>query len=169
MYKFPDLETTRLTIRKLNMLDKKNMLSLYKEKDAYLYFTHQPRYFLFINLDNIFKDYVIEIKETKEFAGIVSINWINNRNKSTELGYILSEKFRGKGYINEALKEIIKYLFKEISLNRIELCIWINNKPSIKTAKRLNFHLEGHLREFGLINGEFKDFLLFSLLKKEYK
>ena len=52
---------------------------------------------------------------------------------------------------------------------RIEVKIDPDNKKSLGVVKRLNYTQEGVLRQDHFINGVYRDTLLFSKLKSEYK
>ncbi len=89
--------------------------------------------------------------------------------KRAELGYLLHEKFRGKGFMIEALKCIIDFGFSKMELNRIEAFISPDNFSSTKLITTLNFVLEGKLCEHYNYNDKLNDSLVFGLLKSEYR
>jgi len=61
---------------------------------------------------------------------------------------------------------VIDDLFRELRLNRIEIQCAARNARSAAIPRRLGFTLEGIRREAELVNGEFRDLLHFSLLRK---
>ena len=88
--------------------------------------------------------------------------------KRAEIGYVLTdEEERDKGYMKEALAEIIRYGFNKMNLHRIEALIEPSNIPSLKLAVRFGFVKEGHLREHYFKDGKMEDSVLYALLKTE--
>lgn len=59
-----------------------------------------------------------------------------------ELGYLLAEEFRGKGYAKEAINAVLEYAFMDLYLTRIVAVIDKRNTPSLRLAVRC-----GMLRE----------------------
>jgi RimJ/RimL family protein N-acetyltransferase len=67
---------------------------------------------------------------------------------AVEIGYhIFDYKNRGKGYASQALNLLHIYIFESKQINRIELRIATQNKPSQKVAIKLGFNLEGTKKE----------------------
>ena len=74
----------------------------------------------------------------------------------------------GKGYMKEAMAEVLRYGFDEMKLQRVEAFIEPFNEPSLKLAKHFGFKQEGHLRKHYMKNNVLEDSLVFALLKDEY-
>jgi len=66
------------------------------------------------------------------------------------------------------LDAVVQYGFEKMGLNRIEGMSLPENIPSIKLLKKLGFQEEGTLREYAFFRGQFRDFKMFSLLKKDF-
>ena len=99
-----------------------------------------------------------------QFAGIVGLKDTDLENKKTEIGYWLSSSFQHKGIITLSCKALIKYIFEELKLNRIQLKAATCNIKSQRVAQRLGFIQEGIEREGELHNRGFVDLVVFSLL-----
>lgn len=114
-------------------------------------------------------DYGIFIN--KEYAGNISAFKINKVKKSAEIGYWISSKFSGKGYVTEAVSILEKELFENLKLNRVVIQCDEENLASAKVAQKCHYTLEGKLREKDY-SPHFKNFrthLIFSKLKSEYQ
>jgi ribosomal-protein-serine acetyltransferase len=114
-------------------------------------------------------EYGIYIKN--QYIGNIGIFGISEKNKSAEIGYWLSSEFTRNGYMTEAVKIVEKEFFVNIKLNRIYIKCDERNLASIGVAKKCAYKLEGKYREDNY-SEYFKDFrntLVFSKLKKEYK
>ncbi|HUX36661.1 MAG TPA: GNAT family protein [Rectinemataceae bacterium] len=100
--------------------------------------------------------------------GFVLIKDIREDVKAAEIGYMIDEKFQGRGIVKAACLRMIKFLFEERMAQKIVLCCDERNERSIALAKRLGFVLEGNLRRDSLINDEICNTLHFGLLRDEY-
>ncbi|HLA54883.1 MAG TPA: GNAT family protein [Flavobacterium sp.] len=96
-------------------------------------------------------------------------NWYNDHLRA-ELGYMIhKDENKRKGYMDEALKAILRYGFGNMNLNRIEAFIGPTNIASQSLIRKFGFTQEGHLRQHFIRNGEIQDSFIFSLLKQEYE
>jgi len=83
------------------------------------------------------------------------------------LGYWVGEKFARQGYMTEALKALLPFVFRTLGLHRIEAACLTDNQASRSLLARAGFREEGLARKYLLINGIWADHLLFALLKEE--
>ena len=63
---------------------------------------------------------------------------------------------------------LLKYAFKKINLNSVQLGVNANNKRAIRAYEKVGFVQEGNRREFLYCNGEYCDMMVFSVLRSEY-
>jgi RimJ/RimL family protein N-acetyltransferase len=83
-----------------------------------------------------------------------------------EIGYFVEEKSQGKGYITEAVKKTMEFLFNELRANKLEIHTKATNLKSAGVAERCGFTKEAQLRERGRTNeGEVVDLQIFGLLR----
>lgn len=114
-------------------------------------------------------DYSFVIKNKDNVVGRIGLHYINQQNRFGAIGYWISEGFSGKGIITKACQRLIRFCFEEAGLNRIEIKCATSNQRSAAVAERLGFRKEGIMREAELVNGEFLDLNLYSLLKAEWQ
>lgn len=108
-------------------------------------------------------------KDTNENIGWCGYHTYYTQHARAELGYVLTaESERAKGYMKEALPQIIKYGFENMNLHRIEAFVGPTNTPSLRLIEQLGFRKEGHLKEHYFKNGIAEDSVLFGLLRSEY-
>jgi RimJ/RimL family protein N-acetyltransferase len=88
--------------------------------------------------------------------------------RRAEIGYCLASAAWGRGYMCEALQELVRYGFLELDLHRIEADIDPRNAASERLLRRLGFVEEGLLRERWIVNGEISDSCFFGLLRTEW-
>lgn len=106
----------------------------------------------------------------KEYIGNIGIFDIDKNKKSAEIGYWLSAKFTGNGYMTEAVKIIEKEFFAN-GLNRIQIRCDEKNIASVGVVKKCGYIFEGKLREDSY-SKHFKGFrntLVFSKLKSDFQ
>ena len=86
-----------------------------------------------------------------------------------ELGYFILPEERQKGYANEAIQIIVDYLFLTKNIIRIQAQVDPENVASWKTLEKLGFQKEGMLRKAFYCRGKWKDDLIYSILREEWK
>lgn len=85
------------------------------------------------------------------------------------LGYGLSAKNQGQGYMTEAGQRLVDYAFAELNLHRIAASYMPHNYRSANVLKRLGFQLEGVSRDFLFINGQWQDHVMTSLTNPSWQ
>ena len=112
----------------------------------------------------------ITLKETGEIIGRVSFfNFAFGGMMSCACGYHLDKDHTGKGYMTEALKGAMAFVFDEYKLHRIEAFIVPDNQPSLNLVKRCGFHYEGRRISYMHINGRYRDHDAFYILEDDVK
>jgi ribosomal-protein-alanine N-acetyltransferase len=107
-------------------------------------------------------------QNTQKVMGSCSLfNW-HAVHERAEIGYLLHERFRGNGYMIEALHAVVDYGFNSMKLNRIEAFMKPDNQGSKRIVEKLGFKQEGLLREHYKFENRIYDSLVFSLLKSEH-
>jgi ribosomal-protein-alanine N-acetyltransferase len=81
------------------------------------------------------------------------------------LGYGLDRTLEGQGYMSEALRAAVGYVFDELGLHRIMANYRPTNERSGRLLRRLGFVVEGYARDYLLIDGEWRDHVLTSLCR----
>ncbi len=84
--------------------------------------------------------------------------------QACSMGYWVGERFHSKGYMTDAVRAILPYMFETVHMHRIEAACLANNDPSQRLLKRVGFHQEGYARKYLKISGEWQDHLLFAML-----
>ena len=91
-------------------------------------------------------------------------NYVRGVFQSCMLGYSLSEKAQGHGYMNEALQTGIRHVFESVKLHRIGANYLPHNQRSASLLKRLGFSVDGYARDYLYIAGQWQDHILTSLV-----
>ena len=83
------------------------------------------------------------------------------------LGYWVGERYARQGYMFDAVRALIPFIFRTLGLHRIEAACLPENGPSRNLLARAGFREEGKALRYLQINGEWRDHLLFALLEDE--
>lgn len=109
--------------------------------------------------------FVICLKESKQLIGSVSLNFVNRGSlQSCMIGYSLDQAFNGKGYMTEAVKQVVKYAFEELHFHRITGEASPGNPGSIRVLEKAGFHKEGIARSNVKINGVWEDHQVLAII-----
>jgi ribosomal-protein-alanine N-acetyltransferase len=71
--------------------------------------------------------------------------------------------------MTEALQVAIAYVFDELKMHRIMASYLPHNQRSGRLLKRLGFVVEGYARDYLMINGQWQDHILTSLVNHNWK
>lgn len=94
----------------------------------------------------------------------------NKAHHRAELYYHLkNDSDKRKGFMTEAVKEVLNYAYNELKLHRVQALVARENIASIKLLERFKFKKEGVLREDYLVDGKMEDSVCYSLLKHEWE
>jgi ribosomal-protein-alanine N-acetyltransferase len=176
---FPNLETHRLKLRRLKITDVNEILALRSNPEIMKYIprpliTTKEEALEFIstmdaNINaNSLINWAITTKENDLLIGMIGFYRTKPEDFRSEVGYILSGDFQGKGIITESLKRVIQFGFEVLKLNSIEAVIDPENFGSEKVLLKNNFVKEGHFKEHVFFEGKFLDSLFYSLLNKNH-
>lgn len=172
------LETNRLILRKFKITDSTDMFKNWGSDSSVNKFLSWPTHNDIEDSEKIINlwisqydneetyNWVIELKNTHESIGNISIVKLDTLNSSCEIGYCISSKYWNKGITTEAFKVVIKYLFEKVCINRICAKHDTNNTASGKVMQKCGMTYEGTLREVEVRNSKFYSLALYSILKR---
>jgi ribosomal-protein-alanine N-acetyltransferase len=115
------------------------------------------------------KNYIVEKKDGTKIGGIVHFNVLAPYAKTLEMGYALVPSERGKGYCTEAAQLMVDYLFLSKDITCVQATIVVGNVASQRVLEKAGFQKEGIMRKRVFINGKWRDLVLFSILREEWK
>ena len=101
-------------------------------------------------------------------AGRIGLHYIHPQNRVASIGYWLTKDFEGEGIITRSCRAIINHAFKEMNLHRLEIKAAVDNSRSQAIPRKLGFTKEGILRQAELVNEQFLDIVLYSLLRHDW-
>lgn len=108
------------------------------------------------------------IRSGEAIVGVIGMHKIDWHNKSTSLGYWLSQDAQRQGIMTKACTAYVSHAFDELRLHRVEIRCATENAKSRAIPKRLGFTNEGVLRQVECINGQYLDHVVYGLLAPEW-
>ena len=139
--------------------------------DDYFTVSMQKKYLAFdcdSFLDGTLVPLWITVKGSDKLIGRVSFfNFAYGGMMSCACGYHLDKDKTGKGYMTEALRASLAFVFDEYKMHRIEAFILPENERSLALVNRLGFHYEGRRISYMHINGEYRDHEAFYILEND--
>jgi len=101
-------------------------------------------------------------------AGLIGYRNTDRANHKTELGYWIAKDLQGKGIVTKACKALINFAFEIFNMNRIQICVSIDNHKSKAIPLRLGFKFEGIQRAGEYLNDHFTNLEIYSMLRSEW-
>ncbi len=86
-------------------------------------------------------------KEDNLLIGACAVMQVDAERGFAELGFMLGREHRGKGYMEEALRELLDFAFSELKLRLVGARIDIGNKKSIRLMEKLGAEYRGKMIE----------------------
>ena len=110
--------------------------------------------------------WMIVLKETNEPIGSIMSNTMG-RAQSAHIGYCIGKSWWHKGYMSEALKAVMDYLFDEVGYHRIESLHDPNNPHSGGVMRKCGMVYEGTTRASDKNNQGICDAAHYGILRRE--
>lgn len=157
---FPTIFTERLVLRQLMTEDIASLFTIRSNEENNKYIdraldkteANTASFIKKINVGIEMNKWIfwgIEIKETKELIGTICLWNFSADGKTVEIGYELSPRFQGKGFMQESIKRVLDYALNKLSLLKIEAYTHKDNLPSIRLLERNKFVLKGSMIKGG--------------------
>ena len=87
--------------------------------------------------------------------------------QTASVGYWVGAPHAGNGYMTDAVKAIMPYVFVTLGLHRLEAACLPHNAPSSRVLEKCGFKREGMARRYLKINGIWQNHDLFALLQDD--
>ncbi len=171
-------ETDRLMLRRIELSDAEDMYKNYCNSDnvtKYLSWkTHEnldatKEYLKNIALPKYEQEntylWALVLKETNQVIGSLEISKIDLNLKSAMIGWVLSEKYWGRGLMPEAASVVRDYLFDE-GFVRLWAYHDVENPKSGRVMQKIGMLHEGSLKKYAFNNkDEYIDCELYAITK----
>jgi len=176
----PVLETRRLILRQLRATDVDDIYEYASDPEVSRYTlwdTHKS-----LDETRVFLNYIIEQhrrgegmvwavteRATRKMIGTCGFGSFRYRDSRAELGFALSRRFWNRGITTEAVAAVLRFIFEDLKLNRVEARCDVDNLASARVLEKSGMRYEGILRQHARIKSEFRDLKLYSILREEYE
>ncbi len=111
-------------------------------------------------------------KETREFVAQIYVGIVNWDLPEFTIGYFADKNHEGQGFVAEAVRAALKFIFEHLRAHRVRLGTNETNLRSRRVAERCGFVQEGQLRDAVArrnLDGTFSGDMLYGLLRSEYE
>lgn len=103
------------------------------------------------------------------FVGLVRMDEYDSVNKSIRVGADVVPKLRGRGLGRKIYAGIKYFCFQRLRLHRVWLAVLQTNTRARRLYLRQGFQEEGRYRQAILRKAKYHDYVIMSILEKEYK
>ena len=136
--------------------------------------TPYSRFILKQYLENSHRD-IYEVKQlrlvicrTKDEKpiGLIDLFDFEPKHKRAAIGILIEDKKdRGKGFGADALNVLCSFCFSQLDLHQVYASVGVENRASQRLFEKAGFSLVGIRKDWTLVNGQFRDELLYQLIK----
>jgi ribosomal-protein-alanine N-acetyltransferase len=111
--------------------------------------------------------WAIVAPESGKVVGMVFLHSLNKHHKRAELSFNVARSHWKRGIATEAARQVLRFAFTQMGLNRIEATCMPANAASRRVLEKLGFTHEGRSRRSHRRHDGFHDMELFALLRDE--
>ena len=171
----PTLQTAHLILRPVRRHDAEAMYAYARDADVSRYVLWEPHRSISDTRETISdirrqyrhgwpSSFAIALKDTDRMIGSIGFMWLNPENRSAEIGYSLGKEHWNRGYMTEALTELIRFSFVTLRLHRLEAQHDIRNPASGRVMQKAGMQYEGTLRDRFRNKGSYCTVALYSII-----
>lgn len=109
--------------------------------------------------------YIITLKGSGEVIGMIDPRIEGSK---VGIGYVAARAHWGKGFVTEATRAIIEWVFQQPSIYRVYATTDVENMPSQRVLEKVGMQCEGILRKYILhpnISNEPRDSYMYAIVK----
>lgn len=165
--------TERLTIRPFKSNDLHDVFNIYNSENTCKYLLHDK--WTHENLEEEFNKKLGNSSLTKESMLSLAVAnrikviddlsvWCTDMKDTVEIGFSFSDEVSGKGYATEAASSLVKNLFDEFGVHRIQANLDARNKASQKLCDRIGMRKEAHFIQDFWNKVEWTDSIVYGML-----
>jgi RimJ/RimL family protein N-acetyltransferase len=99
--------------------------------------------------------------------GVIGLT-LEHAHDRAELHFWLQKEYQGKGYMTEAARRVVDYVFKDLCMNRLDVNHLTINKASQRVIEKCGFKLECERDDFAKKEGKYQNMKYYRILRREY-
>ncbi|MDP2423154.1 MAG: GNAT family protein [Bacteroidales bacterium] len=107
------------------------------------------------------------LKNCNELIGAISLT-LKTEHQLAELGYWIGVPYWNRGYCTEACREIMRYGFTTLHLNKIFATSFAGNESSERVMQKLGMQQEARLRGHFRHWNQYQDVIGYGILKDDF-
>lgn len=101
--------------------------------------------------------------------GMISYRDVVGSPSALEIGILIGESSaRGNGLGRECLDMFVKYIFTTKPIIRIQFLTRVDNAGMRAIGEKVGFTLEGVLRKYKYVQGDYRDFCIMAITREEW-
>jgi RimJ/RimL family protein N-acetyltransferase len=112
--------------------------------------------------------FVITSVSTGEFIGSCSVDGINEKERSCNLGYWVRTSRTGQGIASRVIRLAAKFAFESVKLSRAEIVVAVENLASQRAAEKAGAHFVCTLTGRVVIRSDVHDGVMFLLTPTDF-
>lgn len=170
-------ETERLILRGWRIEDLDDLYEYAKNRDAGVMQGWEPHSSKEASLSALISfiesgaAWAVVLKENRKVIGHLKISPDENRGKylAGYISYALSAEYWGKGYMTEAVKRIVRFVFEETELDLLTAFHFPHNTRSKRVIEKCGFRYEVTIKQGRTIyDGQVFDTVCYSISREDY-
>lgn len=114
------------------------------------------------------RKYIIQTKAGDAIGQIdyYDLDW---QNRSAWVSVMLGDsEYWGGGYGTDAMRTLLRYLFRELDLHRVALNVHETNERARRSYEKNGFASEGVLRDWAYFEGQYTNGIVMAVLKQDF-
>ena len=112
--------------------------------------------------------FAIRMVGEDRLIGSCQLRHIDPVHRSAELQIRIGEAdLRGQGFGTEAVRQLVRFGFRDLNLHRVYLNVFAANERAIRAYEKAGFQREGLLREAAHIDGRYVDVVVMGIVRSE--
>jgi RimJ/RimL family protein N-acetyltransferase len=112
-------------------------------------------------------NFVIISNNDGQPLGVCGLNHIDNENRIANVGYWVRTARTRQGVATSAALLLARFGFNSLKLNRLEIVVATDNRPSQRVAEKVGAKLEGILRKRLIVRKKVYDAYMYSLIRED--
>ncbi len=179
----PILETERLVLRPVTADDAADvfryasnpnvtrftLFETHQTLDDSLWFVDDYRQSRYANREPDPLAIVLKTDPLRAMIGSLGAHWVSQPNGTMEMGYSIAEPYWGQGLVPEAAAALVRLVFGEYAVERLQARVFVGNESSERVMAKLGFTREGVLRRSIHRRGQWWDIAMWSMLRTEWE
>lgn len=166
------LQSSRILLRAPELSDADFMLHI--ENDTRLWYVsackvpysrYRLQRYIRENSHDIYTDkqlrLMIEERASRRVVGIIDLFDYSPFHHRAEVGVVLADDSRGKGYATEALTLLCDYSVQMLNIHQLYAYVYADNRAACSLFERCGFHSVAFLKDWGYSGGKYHDACLF--------